>query len=691
MRDTGDARSAPGRPPWTFQRVLRRVLDVAAAAIVLGLAAWVALFVAFAPELPDASRIWAMPDRGPGIAVVAWNGEAIGRRGGERGGPVAYDALPKSLVEAVIATEDRRFFSHIGIDPVGLGRAAWRNLVAGEVVEGGSTITQQLVKNLFLTPERTFSRKIQEMFLAIWLETRLAKEEILAIYLNRVYFGAGAYGIENAARLYFDRPAERLDLAQAAMLAGLLKAPSRLSPTNDYEAAEARAAVVLAGMVDAGFLEPAEAEKARTHPAPVTERRESGLAVHFIDWVLADLPVDIAAVDRDLVVVTTLDPSLQALALAAIGKRMPPATPDRPQPEAAVVVLGEDGAVRAMLGARDGRESRFNRATAAARQPGSAFKPFVYVAALEAGLAPDSLVEDAPLTVEGWSPRNYDGRFSGPVTLAEALAQSINSVAVRLQERVGRGRVIDAARRMGITSDLEQVPSLALGTEEVTPLELTAAYLPMANGGLRMKPYAITEVRTSDGRVLWRQAPSHGSRAISAETAAAMRVMLEGVVSHGTGRAARLAATAAAGKTGTTQNLRDGWFVGFAGGLVTGVWTGYDDNQSLDGGGGGLPARIWQALMEPAVAVQVPMAAAPPAVSGSPSPFDLFARIADLLGGRSDGGSQPAAPGQPGAEPAPARRGELEGVVDWLRRNADRAPQTPGRSRAGPPPEDHGR
>jgi penicillin-binding protein 1A len=493
----------------------------------------------------------------------------------------------------VIATEDRRFYRHFGIDLIALARAALVDLRAGRVVQGGSTITQQIAKNVFLTPERSLKRKVQEALLALWLERRFSKDQLLTIYLNRVYLGAGSYGVEAAARQYFGKPASKLGLAEAAMIAGLPKAPSRYAPTRDLAQARARAAVVLDNMVAAGRLARAEADAAKARPAAVSGAYGGSAARYFADWVIDQVPAFVGPTARDLVVHTTLDAAAQRAAEAAVaglGERGSVG-------QAALVAMTPDGAVRAMVGGRDYAASQFNRATQARRQPGSAFKIAVYAAALEAGFAPDDAFADVPVEVAGWSPRNYGGIYLGEITLTTAFAKSSNSVAVQLAERVGRRRVIEVARRLGIASPLSPQPSLALGAGEVTLLELTGAYAVVANGGRSVIPYGIDEIRARDGTVLYRRAGSGPGRALSAAAARTLDSLLRAVVREGTGRRAALAVPAA-GKTGTSQDFRDAWFIGYRPGLVAGVWLGNDDGKPMGKvTGGGLPAELWHEFM----------------------------------------------------------------------------------------------
>ena len=567
---------------------------------VIGVSAW------YAYDLPDVEKA-LQATRRPTLTLLAADGSEVVTFGKQFAGPVQIGALPAALPEAVLATEDRRFYDHFGLDVIGLGRAVVANLQAGRVVEGGSTITQQVAKNLFLTPERTIKRKIQELLLALWLERKLSKDQILTVYLNRVYLGAGTYGVEAAARRYFGRSARQVSLYQAAMLAGLLKAPSRYNPAANPALAAKRTRRVLANMVAAGYLKPAEAAAAAHKGATGAKARPARRpARHFADWVAAQVPAYVTPGDRDLIIVTTLDARQQRQAEDAVARMLKgPAAAARVS-EAALVALAPDGAVNAMVGGRDYRKSQFNRATQARRQPGSAFKPFVYLAALEAGLTPETRLTDGPVVVDGWSPRNFSRRHLGEISLGDALARSVNTVAVTVAEWAGRQRVIDTAHRLGIGAELQPTPSLALGAAEVSLMELTTAYAPFANGGIGVWAYGITEIRDDAGRVLYRRHGSGTGRVVEPGHVAAMNGMLAEVVATGTGRAAALARPAA-GKTGTSQNFRDAWFVGYSAELITGVWLGNDDGRPMGKvTGGGLPARLWRDFMKAAHAGVAP-------------------------------------------------------------------------------------
>lgn len=572
---------------------------------VIGLAGVIAYH---AMQLPPASE-WRVPERPPNVRIIANDGQLLANRGDTGGEQIRLEQLPAYLPNAVIAIEDRRFRSHFGLDPIGLTRAMVVNVQAGRFVQGGSTLTQQLAKNLFLTADRTISRKIQELILAVWLEATYSKDEIMELYLNRVYLGAGAYGVDAAAQRYFGKPASQVTLAESAILAGLLRAPSRWAPTRNPEGAEARAATVLQAMVEEGFITREEMTLARNNPAATMDRARRGAANYVADYVMDELDRILPLIEGDITVETSIDPYLQARAELALRTAL--ADQNDSDLQGAVVSVDGTGAVRALVGGRDYQQSQFNRATDAFRQPGSAFKPFVYLAALEQGLTPATMRNDVPVQFGDWSPENYSREYRGPVTLADALALSLNTIAAQLAYEVGPQRVINTAQRLGIQSDMERNASIALGTSEVSPLELTAAYAPFANGGYAVAPHVVLRVRDDAGNVLYTRDASGFGRVIDPAHGRAMNAMLSRTLIIGTGRRAALEGWTGAGKTGTTQGLRDAWFVGYTANLTTGVWLGHDDNSPMDGvTGGGLPAEVWQAYMTDAH-VGVPIAMLP--------------------------------------------------------------------------------
>jgi penicillin-binding protein 1A len=564
-----------------------------AAAMVLAMLAGGAWLTGLARTLPDLSALEPAPRTGE-IVLLDRSGRTIARRGEVSHGAIRAEALPETLVDAVLAVEDRRFYSHFGVDLIGTARAALANMRAGRVVQGGSTITQQLAKNLFLTPDRTMRRKAQEMMLALWLEQRFTKDEILALYLNRVYFGAGAWGAEAAARRYFSKGAHELSLGEAALLAGLLKAPSRYAPTSDAVRASVRATVVLDLMLATGRIAEAERIAAAEAPIRVSRGNASPGAGWFADWVLPQVRERLPGHTGDLIVHTTLDIAAQRAAETALSEGLADPELARGAGAGALVALDHTGGVAAMAGGGDYARSPFNRAVSARRQPGSAFKPFVYAAAFEGGLTPDDVFIDQPVRYGNWSPENFNNRFEGPLTLETAFARSSNSVAVQVSEATGRGWVLRTAARMGLTSPIANTPSAALGAYEVTPLELIAAYLPFMNGGRAAAPYAITAITAPDGTVLWTREETQGPLVLAGRVVMDMDRVFEAAVETGTGRGARVPGRPVRGKTGTTNGHRDAWFAGWSEGMAAVVWMGNDDfTPTEDALGGAGPARIF--------------------------------------------------------------------------------------------------
>jgi penicillin-binding protein 1A len=564
-----------------------------------------------------------VPKRPPAVEIAGLDGRVLTTRGEMSGTDISIKQLPPYVPRAFIAIEDRRFLSHHGVDPIGLARAVFANIVHRGVSQGGSTITQQLAKNLFLTQERTLFRKLQELVLALWLERKFSKTEILELYLNRVYFGAGAYGIEAAAQRYFGKPARQLKLAEAAMLAGLVKSPSRLAPSRNPDRAERRAKAVLAAMAELDFITQTMAKAAMASPPRIVKPAGAGSVNYVADWIMDVLDDLVGRVERDLVVETSIDPNLQAAAEQALVDELAQKGQRYDVHQGAIVAMTPDGAVRAMVGGKNYSESQFNRAVAAKRQPGSAFKPFVYLTALERGLTPQSVREDKPISLKGWKPENYSHEYFGPVTLTQALALSLNTVAVRLILEFGPVAVAKTAYRLGIASKLETNPSLALGTSEVSLIELTSAYAVFANGGAAVAPHVIERVRTQDGQMLFERAPQNLGMIVEPRYVAMMNAMMRETLLIGTAKRAQLPGWPAAGKTGTSQDFRDAWFIGYTGHLVTGVWLGNDDSSpTRKATGGGLPVEIWTRVMRlahqrvPVVALPGP-GAAPPASPGA--------------------------------------------------------------------------
>ena len=541
-----------------------------------------------------------IPKRPPTIRMLDTAGNEFARRGDMAGEVLALKDMPPHVPKAFIAIEDRRFYDHYGIDPYGIARAVVANVMHRGVAQGGSTLTQQLAKNLFLTQERTLTRKLQEAMLALWLERKFSKAQILELYLNRVYFGAGAYGIEQAAQRYFGKPARQLTIGEAALLAGLVKSPSRLAPTRDYNAAERRARIVLAAMAELGFITPANEKLAIAKPPRIVAQVNSASSNYVADWIMDAVNDTLGHIEEDIVVQTTIDSTLQTSAEKALADEFAKAVKGGAT-QAALVSMTPNGAVRALIGGRNYAESQFNRAVAAKRQPGSAFKPFVYLTALERGMTPDTVRVDGPIKIKGWAPENYSHEYFGPVTLTRALALSLNTVSVRLTMEVTPMAVIRTAHRLGIASKLEPNASISLGTSEVSPLELTGAYAVFANGGNAVTPYVIERISTAEGKVLYFRNRQALGRIVDAGTIGMMNQMMQETLTIGTAHKADLAGWPAAGKTGTSQDFRDAWFIGYTAQLVTSVWLGNDDNTPMKKvTGGGLPVEIWSRFMRDA-------------------------------------------------------------------------------------------
>ncbi|HJT43525.1 MAG TPA: PBP1A family penicillin-binding protein [Rhizomicrobium sp.] len=557
-------------------------------------------FSHFLSSLPDVGNLMIS---GPSqdITILDDRGRQIARRGLTQGRMVQVEDLPDYVPNAFIAIEDHRFRSHLGVDPIGLARAAVANMKRGRVVQGGSTLTQQLAKNLFLSPGRTFDRKMQEAMLALYLESRYSKNQILTLYLNRVYFGAGVYGIEAAAQKFFGKHAHELGLTEAAIIAGSVKAPARYNPLSDSDAGLARARLVLKAMQTAGFIdENTRAMAQATRPRIMRANGTPGSG-WFTDWVMAHLEEVVSPSSEPMIVETSFDLETQSLAERAVAHGLAAEGQQLNAHQAALVAMTPDGAIRAMVGGKTYSGSGFNRATDAMRQPGSAFKPFVYLTALEHGHNPDETVNDAPVDIRGWKPQNFEGRFKGEIPLIQAFAESSNAVAAQLTAEVGPKEVARTAKRLGIASPLAEVSSLALGTSGVTPLELTGAYAPFANGGNGVTPFGILRIKTRAGKILYQRKPSDIGGVMSANDNLQMTRLLLEVTAIGSGRAARLENRPTAGKTGTTQDFRDAWFIGFTADLVCGVWIGNDNNAPMHKTTGGtLPARIFRAFMSDA-------------------------------------------------------------------------------------------
>jgi penicillin-binding protein 1A len=598
-----------------------------------------------------------VPKRPPKVEIVGLDGRTLATRGEMAGTDVSIKELPPYLPKAFVAIEDRRFYSHHGVDPVGLMRATVANILHRGVSQGGSTITQQLAKNLFLTQERTLWRKLQEVVFAVWLERKFSKSEILELYLNRVYFGAGAYGVEAAAQRYFGKSAKQVKIAEAAMLAGLVKSPSRLAPSRNPNGAERRAQTVLAAMADQGFVTETMATAALAQPAYAVKPAGAGSVNYVADWIMDVLDDLVGRVEQDLVVETSIDPALQAVAEKALVDELAAKGAKFDVQQGALVAMTPDGAVRALIGGKNYAESQFNRAVAAKRQLGSSFKPFVYLTALEGGLTPDSVREDKPIQIKGWKPENYTHEYFGPVTLTQALAMSLNTVSVRLTQEFGPTAVTRTAYRLGISSKLEPNASLALGTSEVSLIELVSAYAPFANGGDAVSAHVIERVRTAAGKPLYVRAQQNYGQVVEPRHVGMMNAMMRETLHIGTAQKASLPGWQAAGKTGTSQDYRDAWFIGFTAHLVTGVWLGNDDSSSTKKAtGGGMPVEIWSKVMK-AAHQGVAVAALP----GTPAPSFASALPSFNLPPFSSAPAQPqppaAAPNPQSGRPQPIDRG----------------------------------
>ena len=597
-------RSAPsGRS--TFRGILKAI---AYAALLSVLALIVAVAVA-AAYLPSYSDLTKRNDLGQMIRVRAANGQVLVSMGPSFGKWLTYDEIPPEMRAALISTEDRRFRSHIGVDPIGLIRAVGSAVLEGHRIRATSTITQQLARNIFLTNKRDYVRKLKEGILALALERKFSKDQILELYLNREYFGGGAYGIDAASRKFFGHGADHLSLGEAAILAGLVKAPSNYSPTADVEAARARSGVVLDTMAKNGFITPEEAAAANPAAIRIQQTTSNNSVRYFTDWALPQLDTLIDQTTEPIDVWTTLDPGMQAAADGAVRANAPDGA------QGALVAIDRDGAVRAMVGGKDYVSSIYNRATQAERQPGSSFKLFVYLAALESGMKPTDTIVDEPVTIDGWTPRNAERENLGPVSLREAFSRSINTVSAKIGAQVGFSTIADMARRFGISTQISTYPSMVLGSSDVRLIEMTRAFASIENKGVAVNPYGIRRVVTADGRMLYNHDADEDRVLVAPWVAAEMTDLLQSAVLSGTGRAAQIGRPVA-GKTGTTTSNKDGWFIGFSSGLTTGVWMGRDDAKPVPGlQGGTAPARAFHDFMSVAVAnrpveqfeTQVPM------------------------------------------------------------------------------------
>ncbi|MFT4090157.1 MAG: penicillin-binding protein 1A [Asticcacaulis sp.] len=621
------------------------------------LAVWGVIFCVgflaiFAIGLPDTSSLDKV-DRNPSITYLDRSGALIAVRGSQFAPPVTIDELPDYVPAAFIAIEDRRFYHHFGFDPIGISRALVRNMTKkGGNLAGGSTITQQLARNLFLSADQNMKRKVQELILAVWLEIKYSKKEILALYMNRVYFGAGAYGIEAASQRYFNKQAKDLSIGEAAMLAGMMKGPSRYSPLSDQERAVNRTTVVLNEMVRAKVITVEQRDEVFKQGVKVTRTLATEHAQYFVDWLDVEIRrvIDLSQLEDDLIVETTLDLPIQTDAERAV-KAMMARDAGKKVEQAALVAVDGEGRIRALIGGVSYTESQFNRATEAHRQAGSAFKPFVYLAAMEAGYTPMTPVVDEPYAIGDWAPENYTKKYLGDITLQTALSQSVNTVAARLANDVGRNNVASVARRLGIDSKINTDPAMALGTADVTPLEMAQAYVPFSNGGYKANAHGIIRIRTTKGKILYQyRMREDGKRVqvINNPSLTYMNQMMRDVVRSGTGTGVRLSNYDIAGKTGTTSDYRDAWFVGYTGGFTTAVWVGRDNNTQMSRvTGGGTPAAIWREFMTRAL-TRIKVSPIPAGAAGEMPVVDP---VTELLGAEASAGTGEPVPVT--VEPAP--------------------------------------
>lgn len=586
-------------------------VELACESLTLGLGAAIVALALAQPAFNETSEDW-LKKQDIAVTFLDRYGEEVGRRGILHDDSVPFDQWPDFFIKAVLATEDRRFFDHFGVDLIGTTRAIIVDTQTSRAAQGGSTITQQLAKNLFLTREKSITRKIKEAFLAVWLETHLSKRDILKLYLDRVYMGAGTFGAQAAAQFYFGKSIREISLPEAAMLAGLFKAPTKFAPHVNLPAARSRANDVLSNLVEAGYMTQGQVYAARQNPATPIDRQLIDSPDWYLDWAfdevkhLADLGM--FGNERTLVVRTALDSVLQKKAEASLEDALRESGPRYHATQSATVVLEPNGAVRAIVGGRDYGDSQFNRATEASRQPGSSFKPFVYTTALMSGkFTPDTIVEDSPVCVGNWCPHNFGGSYYGRLPLWQALTKSLNTVAVKLSiaigngnQKVGRTKVVETARKMGITTPLPDTPSLVIGADDVHVIDMASAYATFANGGHRAPPFATVEVRNARGDKLYENVPDIKKmpQIFSTKVMEDMVGMMTHVVEEGTAQAAKIPGVHLAGKTGTTNESRDAWFVGYSGNFVEAIWFGNDDNSPMENmTGGSLPARTWHEIM----------------------------------------------------------------------------------------------
>ena len=671
----------------TNSGVFRTALKYALAAAVLGLLSLVIAVGIAIGSLPDYQELTKRDNLGQMIRVRAADGTVLVSMGPNLGRWLSYDEIPKNMRAAMIAVEDKRFRGHIGVDPIGMARSVRVRFESGSWRQGGSTITQQLARNVFLTNSRTFGRKLKEGVLALALERKFSKDQILELYLNRVYFGGGAYGIDAASRTFFGHGAERLSLGEAAIIAGLVKAPSNYSPTADVEAARGRADVVLNSMVANGFIPASAAAGVDPAEIKVQPAAKQNSVRYFTDWALPQLDTLIDETSEPIDVWTTLDPGMQSAANRAVNANTPKGA------QGALVAIDRDGAVRAMVGGRDYVDSIYNRATQAERQPGSAWKLFVYLAALESGMKPEDVIVDEPVTIDGWTPRNSTRTYAGPVSLREAFSRSINTISAKIGEALGFGTIADMARRFGISGKISTFPSMVLGTSDVRLIDMTKAFAAVQNRGVSVMPYAIRKVVTADGRLLHQHQATEERVLVAPWVAAEMTDLLQSAVLSGTGRAAQIGRPVA-GKTGTTSSNKDGWFIGFSSGLTTGVWMGRDDARRVGGlQGGTAPARAFSDFMKVAVAkrpverfeTQAPLPdwQLEPDEEAYGLNFDETAPLVDEDGNPI--GVEVVRPGGPGSPQPGDSQVDQQWLDEVLNRNPENRPQPAPAPRAPPP------
>jgi penicillin-binding protein 1A len=646
------ARGKREKKPFSVWGLVGKLIYWGATLGIVGAIALAGVVYYYWMQMPSVTT-WAVPERPANIRVVATDGQLISNRGKSGGEAVSLHELPAYVPAAFVAIEDRRFYDHFGIDVLGLASVALESVRAGEVTRGASTITQQVAKNLFLTPKQDLERKVQEGLLAVWLEHNYTKDQILELYINRVNFGHEKYGVEAAAQFYFGKSARNLSLGEAAILAGSLQAPSRLNPKGDAARVQARQKLVLSAMAKEGYISEAEANAASIDPNQTVRTKVVGAESYVADWVEGLVTAYVGDIKEDIVVYTTINWDLQKHAEFLIKEAVAEQGPKAGFTQGALVAIDADGAVRAVVGGADYQQSQYNRAVTSRRQPGSTFKPFVYMAAMEAGYTPDTVAQDAPIDINGWSPENADGKYLGEITLREGLAFSRNTIAAQLAQLLGPAKIVEVAQRMGISSPLMAVPSIALGTQEVSLLELTAGYAPFANGGNGVIANVITRIETADGKVLYDAVPAGPGQVVSPAVVGEMNDMLSTALDIGTGKHAHLSGWQIGGKTGTSQKARDALFVGYTSRMVTGVWLGNDDDKPTSLAGGTVPTQIWSDFMAKAHEGLTP--ANLPDASSAAVPADML-QPTDPIGEMAADGTTPleAAPA-PAEEPRSAK------------------------------------